>query len=69
MPLFNNSAIAASFKTSSIQSTPDIANTGSEKKNWNGVETRKTELVKEVMPIGTTAGFPDDLQQLLRRPK
>jgi hypothetical protein len=55
MPLFNNSAIAASFKTSSIQNTPDIANTGSEKMNWNGVETRKTELVKELMPIGVTA--------------
>jgi hypothetical protein len=46
--LFNNSTIAASFKTSTIQSTPDIANTGSKKKNWNGVKTRKTELVKEV---------------------
>jgi hypothetical protein len=55
MPFFNNSAaIAATFKTTSTLNTSNNANTGSEKKNWNGVETRKTELVKEVIPISVT---------------
>jgi hypothetical protein len=54
MPFFNNSAIAATFKTTSNSNTSENANTASEKKNWNGVKTRRTELVKEVLPISVT---------------
>jgi hypothetical protein len=54
MPLFNNAAIAASFKTSTNLNPSENDNTGSNKKKQNGMEICKSELVKQEVPIGVT---------------
>jgi hypothetical protein len=54
MPLFNNAATAASFKTSTNLNPNENDITGNNKKNRNGMETRKSELVKQDVPISVT---------------
>jgi hypothetical protein len=54
MPLFNNAAIAASFRTTTNLNPNENNNTGNNKKNRNGIETHKSELVKQEVPIGMT---------------
>jgi hypothetical protein len=54
MPLFNNTAIAASFKATGTSATPNTTNGNDSKKNRNRVETKKCELVKQEVPTGVT---------------
>jgi hypothetical protein len=54
MPLFNNAAIAASFKATSALAANNTTNGNDTKKNHNGVETKKCELVKQEVPTGVT---------------
>jgi hypothetical protein len=54
MPLFNNAAIAASFKATTNPNPNDPENPGGNKKNRNGIETDKTKLVKQKVPTGVT---------------
>jgi hypothetical protein len=54
MPLFNNAAIAASFKASANPNPKEANNLGNNKKNRNGIGTCKTELVKQDIPTGAT---------------
>jgi hypothetical protein len=54
MPIFNNAAIAASFKAPPNPNPKDANNPGSNKKNRNGIGIEKTELVKQDMPTGAT---------------
>jgi hypothetical protein len=54
MPLFNSTAIAASFKTSSTPTSPNTTSGNDAKTNRNGVETKKCELVKQEVPTGVT---------------
>jgi hypothetical protein len=54
MPLFNSTAIAASFKATSTLTTPNTTNGNNAKKNQNSVETNKCKLVKQEVPTGMT---------------
>jgi hypothetical protein len=54
MPLFNNAAIAASFKATSTLAAHNTTNGNNTKKNHNGVETKKCKLVKQEVPTGVT---------------
>jgi hypothetical protein len=54
MPLFNNAAIAASFKTSTNLNLNENDTMGNNKKIPNGTVTSKSELVKQEVPIGVT---------------
>jgi hypothetical protein len=54
MPIFNNAAIAASFKAPPNPNPKDTNNLGNNKKNRNGIGSFKTELVKQDIPTGAT---------------
>jgi protoporphyrinogen oxidase len=54
MPLFNNAAIAASFKATSTLATHNTTNGNDTKRNRTGTETKKCELVKQEAPTGVT---------------
>jgi hypothetical protein len=54
MPLFNNAAIAASFKTSTNLNLNENDITGKDKKIRNRTVTSKSELMKQEVPIGVT---------------
>jgi hypothetical protein len=54
-------AIAASFKATAKPNPNDTKNPGNNKKNWNGIRTDKTKLVKQQVPISmTVTGIPND---------
>jgi hypothetical protein len=54
MPLFNNTAMAASFKATCTLAAHNTTNGNDTKKNRNGAETKKCKLVKQEVPTGVT---------------